>query len=154
MRPDREEMLAGVRRALMEFVAPEVSSVYGRTELGYAVNLIGALARESEDAVAGLVEENAALRRLLREAGRRLSVSSLDAGLVAELKAIVLPARSPDLRLSALRDENGRLFEVFVRLQAACEEAPGGESAVGLMYRKSLAFLRGRAESQAGTPRR
>jgi hypothetical protein len=147
-------MLAGVGRALVEFVAPEVSSVYGRTELGYAINLIGALARESEGAVAGLVEENAALRRLLREAGRRLSGSSLDAGLVAELQAIELSARSPDLRLSALRDENRRLFDVFVRLQAACEDAPGGERGLNMMYRKSLTFLHVRAESQSGAPRR
>ena len=154
MRPGREEMLAGVRRALVEFVAPEVSSVYARTELGYAINLIGALAKESEDAVASLVEENAALRQLLREAGRRLGDSSLAASLVAELQAIELPPRSPDLRLSALRDENGRLFEVFVRFQAACEDARSGEYAVGRMYRKSLAFLRDRADSQAGTPRR
>jgi hypothetical protein len=98
--------------------------------LGYAINLIGALARESEDAVAGLVEENAALRRFLREAGRRLADSRLDAGLVAELQTVELPARSPDLRLSALRDENGRLFEVFVRFQAACEDARDGGYAV------------------------
>ena len=116
MRPNREEMLAGIRRGLAEFVAPEVSSVFGRAQLGYAANLLQALAREADDAVSSLVEENGELRLLLRRAGRRLSADDIgDGGLVEELRAVAL-ARRPDLRLSVLRAENARLLALFVRL--------------------------------------
>jgi len=154
MRPDREEMLAGMRRALVEFVAPEVTSVYGRTELNYAINLLAVIARESEDLVANLVAEDAALRRLLRDAGRRLGRSSL-AGLplLAELAAVTPPPRKPDLRLSALRSESRQLFDLFVRLQAACEAA-SGDKAARAVYQKTLDFLKRRAELQAGGPLR
>jgi hypothetical protein len=151
MRPDRDEMLAGVRRALVEFLGPEVTSVYGRTELTYAVSLLAAIARESEDSVADVVRENADLRRLLRDAGRRLARSSLvDRALVAELAAVEPPASKPDLRLSALRDENARLFDLFVRLQAACEAAPAGDPALGTVYHKTMTFLRYRSDGQTG----
>jgi hypothetical protein len=154
MRPDREEMLAGMRRALVEFVAPEVTSVYGRTELNYAINLLAVIARESEDVVANLVAEDAALRRLLRYAGRRLAGSSLSGSpLVAELLAVSPPPRKPDLRLSALRAESRLLLDLFVRLQAACEEV-SEDRAAPAVYAKTLAFLRRRAEAQAGAPMR
>ncbi len=154
MRPDRDEMLAGVRRALVEFVGPEVTSVYGRTELAYAVSLLAAIARESEDAVADLVRENADLRRLLRDAGRRLARSSLpDRALLAELAAVEGPAAKPDLHLSALRDENASLFGLFVRLQTACEVAPAGDAALGSVHRKTMTFLRRRSDAQTGQGR-
>ncbi len=150
MRPDREEMLAGVRRALAEFVAPEVTSVYGRTELTYAVSLLAAISRESEDAVANLVQENTALRRLLREAGRRLHGSAVrEDALLRDLAAVGAPLPRPDLRLSALRDENGRMLDLLIRLQAACEDCPG-DRAVSVVYRRTLAFLRVRSDLQTG----
>ena len=73
MRPDRDEMLATIRRGLVEFVAPEVTSVHGRTELTYAITLLAALSRESDTAVADVVEENRKLRRLFGSAGRALA---------------------------------------------------------------------------------
>lgn len=153
MRPDRDEMLAGVRRALVEFVGPEVSSVYARTEVTYAISLLSAIARESEDAVASLVGENAELRTLLRQAGRALIRSSLDEALLRELAAVQLPPRRPDLRLSALRDESAGLFDLFIRLQASCEGCQG-DARVRSVYRKTLAFLRRRANSAANAVRR
>ena len=145
MRPDREEILAGVRRALAEFVAPEVTSVYGRTQLAYAMNLVTALAREGDEAIARLVDENLALRRLLRQAGTRLGGSSLSVALVEELRSWPPAGRTSAVRPSAIRAENARLFEAFVRLQAACEDAPGGDVAVRRTYRETLKFLRARA---------
>ena len=150
MRPDRDEMLASIRRGLVEFVAPEVSTIYGRTELTYALTLLAALSRESEDAVAGLVDENAGLRRLLRSAGKRLAGErSLDRGLVSELAALK-PAGKVDLRLSALRAENARLFDLFVRLQTACEESRAPSAAVTSAYRSTMAFLKRRAAAAGG----
>ena len=153
MRPNREEMLAGLRRALVEYAAPEVKTVYGRTELTYAISLLATIARESEDAVAVLVQENADLRRLLRDAGRRLGPSGgVPAGLASELRGLKTP-RTLDLRQSPLRDENARLLGLLIRLQAACEEAPS-DRATRAVYGKTLAFLTARAEAQAGSPRR
>ena len=148
MRPNRDEMLAGIRRGLAEFVAPEVSSVFGRAQLGYAVNLLQGLVREADDAVQSLVEENRGLRLLLRRAGRRLSPDDLgDGGLVEELR-VVAPARRPELRLSVLRAENARLLALFVRLQAACEDPPAASPVVRRLHAETLAFLRRRAERQ------
>jgi len=147
-------MLAGVRRALVEFVAPEVTSVYGRTELNYAINLVSTIARESEDAVANLVAENARLRRLLRQAGRWLANSNVDAALVAQLASVASPPRKPDLRLSALRAESAGLFGLFIRLQAACEDAPASDAAARTVHKQTMAFMRRRVEAQAGSPRR
>jgi hypothetical protein len=144
-------MLASVRRALVEFVAPEVTSVYGRTELTYAISLLGTIARESEDAVANLVRENAGLRRLLRDATRRLAGSSVaDRRLSSDLAQIAPPPRKPDLRLSALRGENSSLFDLFVRLQAACEEAPADQRAASAIYARTLSFLKDRSDGQLG----
>ncbi len=155
MRPDRDEMLAGVRRALVEFVAPEVKTVYGRTELTYAITLVSMIGRESEDAVANLVRENSELRRLLRAAGRRLQGRPLaDAALTRELAAVGLADRQPDLRLSALRAESGALFSLFIRLQAACEEDASGDRTIASVGHKTLAFLRARSDAQLGLPRR
>jgi hypothetical protein len=55
----------------------------------------------------------------------------------------------PDLRLSALRDENGRMLDLLIRLQAACEDCPG-DRAVSVVYRRTLAFLRVRSDLQTG----
>ncbi|HEY7269809.1 MAG TPA: hypothetical protein VH951_08270 [Dehalococcoidia bacterium] len=150
MRPDRDEMLASIRRGLVEFVAPEVSTIYGRTELTYAVTLLAALSRESEDAVAALVAENASLRRLLRAAAKRLAGDrSLDRALIRELGELATAGKL-DLRLSALRAENARLFDLFVRLQAACEDARSPSPAASAVYRSTLAFLRRRAATATG----
>jgi hypothetical protein len=144
-------MLAGIRRALVEYAAPEVSTVYGRTQLTYAITLVSALAREAEDGVANIVAENATLRRLLLDAGERLDgTSSVSAELVSALKCVEEPAPPADLRLSALRAENGRLFELFIRLQAQCEEAGEADAAAFAVRREAVAFLKRRAEGQAG----
>jgi hypothetical protein len=154
VRPDRDESLAAVRRALVEFVAPEVTSVYGRTELTYALSLLSQISREGDGAVADMVDENVSLRKLLREAGRRLVGTGFDPPLVAELQSIELPVARPDLRLSALREENARLMDVLIRLQASCESATVGGAAVTRVYRKTIRFLEERTESQGGPARR
>jgi hypothetical protein len=123
MRPDRDEMLATIRKGLIEFVAPEVSSIHGRTELTYAITLLAALSRESDSAVADLVKENRELSRLLRSASRKLAGDSEAAELVRDIGAATSSAPGRDLRLSALRAENAKLMDLFVRLQAACEDA-------------------------------
>ncbi len=150
MRPDPHETMAGVRRALAEHVGPEVGSVFGRTQLGYATALLQFAEREAESGVAMLGEENRELVRLLRSAGRRLNgVTSIDNGLVADLQAMRPASRRPDLRLSALRAENARLLGLLVRVQAACEER-AGERVPNAIHRAIVQFLRRRNDRELG----
>lgn len=143
MRPNNEEMLAGLRRALAESLSQEVSSVYGRTQVIYATSLLAAIPREAENAVDSLVRENAALAYLLRAAGAVLKGEALsDAGLAAELAAVETPS-TDDLRLSVLRAENGRLLSLLIRLQEACE-ADLESAAVRGVYAETLSLLRRR----------
>jgi hypothetical protein len=151
MRPDLDELLASIRRALVEFVAPEVTSVYARTELTYALSLLAALSRETGDAAAELMAQNAALRRLLGESAALLAGSGIDAGLLADLDRAV-GGGSEDVTLPALRAEAAGLFDLLVRLQATCEDAPRGD-AVAAVYDETVSFLRRRAERQAGMRR-
>ena len=150
MRPDLDELLASIRRALVEFVAPEVSSVYARTELTYALSLLAALSRETGDAAAELMAENAALRRLLGESGARLAGSGIDAELLRDLENAGKGAAT-DVTLPALRAEAAGLFDLLVRLQAACEEAPGADARA--VYADTVAFLRKRVDRQSGVRR-
>ena len=152
MRPDLDELLASIRRALVEFVAPEVSSVYARTELTYALSLLAALSRETGDAVAELVADNAALARLLAQAAAALEDAAVDEGLQRDLEAAAR-ADASDVTLPALRAREAALFELLVRLQAACEEASPRTPDIESVYRRSVAFLRERAARQAGVRR-
>ncbi len=151
MRPDREEMIAGARRALVEFLAPEISSIYGRSQMMYITNILQAVARESEDAVANTVAENDELRGLLREASDALSGAPETAAAMREASP---PPGPLDLRLSSLRVENARLMSLLVRAQAACEDRPLDDEAAHRFWRQTVAFLRRRIERQASMPLR
>jgi hypothetical protein len=145
LRPDNPEILAGLRKALLEYLAPEVTSVYGRSQLMYATSLLQTAAREAEDGVHALVKENEALRRLLEDAGGRLrGVSPADDALLEELSA--LPPAAGDLRFSSLRAENSGLLSLLVRLQAACEET--ASEAARSVYSETLTFLRRRNQGE------
>jgi hypothetical protein len=148
MRPDGDELPAIIRKALVDYVAPEVTSVYGRTQLTYALTLLAQLARESDGAAARLVEEASELRHLLQEAAGRLEGPGLDGGLLAEVAALAAPQTPQDLRLSALRAERSRLYEALIRLQGACASAPAGGAAADV-HSSLVAYLRGRLEAQS-----
>lgn len=146
MRPSYEEILAGVRRGLSEFVSPEVEDQYARTELGYASSLLQAISRELDIFPDTLHRENAALRRFLRRAGSRLSAADIaDVGLRSDLASLGPRLVTRDLRVSALREQNAWLLSLLIRLQAACENASTPTVAVRRVYSESLAFLRTRA---------
>lgn len=143
MRPNNEEMLAGIRRALAESLSQEVTSVFGRTQVVYATSLLSTIAREAESAADNLVRENAALSGLLREAAVTLKEAGVvDAALLSELISVGLSG-ADDLRLSTLRAENSRLVSLLIRLQEVCEAAKGSEAAQRV-YAETIVFLRRR----------
>jgi hypothetical protein len=151
MRPDGDELPAIIRKALVDYVAPEVTSVYGRTQLTYALTLLAQLARESDGAAARLADEAAELRALLADALGRLAGSGMDGEVLAEVRSAAAAPPAQDLRLSALRTERSRLYDALIRLQDACAAAPPA-SAAAAVRTSVLAYLRARLEAQ--TPMR
>jgi hypothetical protein len=143
-------MLVALRRGLADFVSPETGSVYARTQLLYASTLLSALSREADGAVASLVKENAALRRLLRSAADAIEGARGDAALSLALRAGTSRPRL-DLRLSALRQENARLLDLFIRAQAASEELAATARSAMALERRLRNFLRRRTEAQAAS---
>lgn len=148
MRPDGDELPGIIRRALVEYVAPEVSSAYGRTQLTYALSLLAQLSREADGAAARLDQEIAALRRVLRAAVRRLEPADEDPRLVADARAALGSPRKRDLRLSSLRAERAALLEVLVRLETACSGAATG-TARAKVHGLLVSFLRAQSEGPA-----
>ncbi|HXH21731.1 MAG TPA: hypothetical protein VNN10_06860 [Dehalococcoidia bacterium] len=148
MRPDGDELPGIIRRALVEYVAPEVSSVYGRTQLTYALSLLAQLAREADGAAARLDQEISALRRVLGAALRRLEAADEDPRLVSDARAALRLRRKRDLRLSALRAERAALLEVLVRLEAACSGAARG-TARARVHGLLVSFLRAQSGGRA-----
>jgi hypothetical protein len=147
MRPDGDELPAIIRKALVDYVAPEVTSVYARTQLTYALALLAQLARESDGAAARLADEAAELRALLADALGRLAGADIDDALLAEVRSAATAPPAQDLRLSSLRAERSRLYDALIRLQGACVGAPPGSAAADV-HSSLLAYLRGRLEAQ------
>jgi hypothetical protein len=141
MRPDREEMLASIRRALVEYVAPEVTSVFARTQLTYALSLLAALSREG-DGVVPVARENAELREIIRTASAKLGGSFVvNEALLREPPADAVTA----LELTELRAENERLLTLLVDVQAASEQAAKDDEGARTLAADIVAFLRRRS---------
>ncbi|MEX0786623.1 MAG: hypothetical protein WD939_08310, partial [Dehalococcoidia bacterium] len=105
MRPTGEELLQGVRGALLTYILPEVQSDYARTELTLIHVLLGMAAAEWDSAAQRLVDDNGTLRELARRSAD--AIDSDDASLAAELRALA-DEEDRSLRLSDLRAANDR----------------------------------------------
>ena len=119
MRPDPPIVLRGVAAALMQQVAPEVSSAFGMGTLGNSVGLLGFVAQEFERAAARLVAENRALVALFGDAlNERLVTDSALAPRISATQGLDVVG---DLHVSALQTVNDDLRGLLVELHAAID---------------------------------
>lgn len=145
MRPNGEELLQGVRAALIEYILPEVRTDYARTELTLIHVLLGIAAAEWDAAAQRLVDDNAALRDLARRAAEAID----DEALAGELRSLA-GEEDRSLLLSDLRAANDRLHGAVGRVGARFE----GEERVELEELRSeiIARLIEEAEATSHSP--
>lgn len=124
MRPNGEELLQGVRGALLEYILPEVQNDYARTELTLIHVLLGVAASEWDSAAQRLVDDNATLRDLARRGAD--AIERDEAALAGELRALA-DEEDRSLRLSDLRAANDRLHDAVGRLGVRLQDADGPE---------------------------
>jgi hypothetical protein len=119
MVPSVASVLNGIARTLLMDLLPETAHPYHAQTLQLDAVLAMMCAQEFDRAAARLVDENAAIVALLRDAEARVS----DGALRDELRAAAA-AEPPGLLVSALQDRNRALRAVLVRLHAHVEARP------------------------------
>lgn len=127
MRPDPPIVLRGIAAALIQEVAPEVSSAFGMGTIGNSVGLLTFVAQEFDRAAARLVTENKAIVSLFRDAlDGELVPDHVLSGRMQEASGRDLFA---DLHVSALQRLNDDLRAILVDLHAAVDRASGEAAA-------------------------
>jgi hypothetical protein len=112
MTPTVPIVLNGLARTMLMELAPQITVAYAGQTLQLAGALSMMIAQEFDRAAARLVEENAAVERLLADAGDVIADREL-----SRLAA----AREPSLLVSALQARNRELRGALTRLHAHIE---------------------------------
>ncbi len=120
MIPDVPTVMNGLARSLMMEVLGEMRTPYGAQTVQLMSGLLMMLAQEFDRAAARLVEENAALLDLFRDAGDTIGKGELRERLD---EACVAPPAA--LQVSALRERNHALRQLLVRLHEHVETLEG-----------------------------
>ncbi len=107
-----ETVLEGVIVALRDQIAPGLTDAFAAEAARMAQALVAIAGRAGDDAAAIRVAENARIRALLGEGGDLLG----DAEFIAAAGSV-----DPDLRISALDAETGRLRALLVGLHTRIE---------------------------------
>jgi hypothetical protein len=123
MRPYPEEIIKALQSGVMAHFAPDVKSSYGQAQFAFAMLLFGVATRDYDSAAQDLVENNAALRGLLRQAREGLTRVDREDAREALSAADGLPPAAGSVRLSELRAEWDALRETLVRLVPVLEPA-------------------------------
>jgi capsule polysaccharide export protein KpsE/RkpR len=116
MKPDPQAVLGYLTELLLSQVAPKAQPPYLAGTIGMVGTALAVLTEEWDRAASRLVEENRAIRALLR----RAETLSLSAELARDLRALA-GGDDEDLRLSALDAGNSELRGALIRLQTAIE---------------------------------
>jgi hypothetical protein len=123
VRPYPEEVVRIIQNGVVSHFAPELQSNYGKAQFAFSMLLFTIAQRDIDSAVPDLIETNAALRTLLRDASAALGTIDRD-NARAGIDAIAgLPEASSSLKLSALRAENDALRSVLASLAPLIEPA-------------------------------
>jgi hypothetical protein len=142
MRPNGEELLRGIQGTLTTYILPEVQTAHAKLELMLVQALLGIAAADWDGAAQRLVDDNAALRELVRRGAGALGDAPDSSALAGELRSLA-DEDDLSLRLSDLTAANGRLRDALARLCAALgtADAPDIRSAI-------IGHLRADAESR------
>ena len=118
MKPEPPAVLGALAAWLTQDLAPGVVA-YQQSALGLSAALLGMTIEEWDRGAARRVEENRAIRGLLRR-----GADLVEARLSARFQALSGEADN-DLRLSALEAANAELRQALIDLQAAIEALDG-----------------------------
>lgn len=124
MTPDPGKVLPAIAAALGTQVLPEVRTPFAGQTAGMAVTILMLMAQDFDRSASSLVEENIAVREILRSGASLVSDQSLR-DRIAALDAVAV---NRDLRISALTAENSGLRQLLIELHAAVEDTPGPEA--------------------------
>ncbi|TMB86558.1 MAG: hypothetical protein E6J45_13700 [Chloroflexi bacterium] len=126
MRPNPDEVLAGIQAALAETLVPELTTAYAQEVAGTVQMLLQSLAAEWDTAADDLRRDNQRLRDLLGQGATVLSQSDAGneniASLVKDIESALARPPSEDLRVSALRAENEELRRFVERMAVLIED--------------------------------
>jgi hypothetical protein len=123
MRPYPEEVLKAIQSGVGAHFAPELTSAYAQAQMMFAMLLFTIVQRDYDSAVPDLVDNNAALRALLRDAGEALAAIDTVEARAGRDAIAALPGPAESLRLSALRGENDALRAAVSALAPLIEPA-------------------------------
>ncbi len=145
MRLTIEASLHRIGDLLREDVAPDLKTPFLGQSVRMASGLLTICANWVDDAAAIRVDENAAIRALLGEAGAELA-----GGLAGRLREAA-DSRDPGLRISQLDAENHRLRLLLIEAHAATEDA--GLAALNAAIWRFLEHIElGRAQREQVNP--
>ncbi|HEX7821322.1 MAG TPA: hypothetical protein VF463_11970 [Sphingobium sp.] len=130
-----ETAVRGVADSLRDRIAPALDDSFAIEVSRLSGILLTIMANAADDAVPLRVEENGAIRALLRDGAALI----LDADLAARLTEAAVSV-DPGLRISELDGETDRLRRLLIALQIRLEESSG--SAAQAMNQRIWRLLR------------
>lgn len=116
MKPDVDAILAQTAQAMLQEFAPKAGVAYLASQIGMSAFVMSMAIEDIDRAASRRVEENRAIRDLLR----RAAGLGLEAALAGRLAALAA-GDDADLRISALEAGNIALRAALIDLQAAVE---------------------------------
>jgi hypothetical protein len=140
VRPYPDELLSIIQRGVMAHFGPEVASDYGKAQIAFSMILFMVAERDYDTAVPDLVEANAQLRALLRDAEAELAQMEGSAASEGRAAIAAIPAPAATLRLSDLRAEHDGLRTAVCILTPLIEPAAEDASLAPLRDVRAAAF--------------
>jgi hypothetical protein len=120
MRPNEDQVFGVSAMDLLMRVVPEISPAYHQGTVGMIAAMLAMAAEEWDRVASRRIEENAAIRAIIRRAAPEVP----DSGLRARLESMV-HASDSDFRISALERSNCDLRAALIELHAAVERQVG-----------------------------
>ena len=148
MRPYPEELQRAIQAVMMSHFAPELTSAFSQREMGIVMLLFSIAQRGADTEVPDLIEENAALRKLLGETAKVLAAIARPDAPGAAASIAALPAATDSLRLSALRAENDALRGALASLAPLIEPAADDPALVTLRDVRAKIYAHLKADAQ------
>ncbi len=125
MRPDTPKVLMGIAGTLATQVLPEIQTPIAMQSVTLSAAMLSMVAQEFDRAASRLVEENRAVRALLKDARPVIADASLHGRIDAETSDLT----EHDFHVGALQAVNDRLRELLIDVHACIESTPGPDAA-------------------------